>query len=326
MLEAETPINFTRIQYIDISQISPNENNPREPIQDESILDLMESIEEVGGVLVPLVVYERKKDDYLLIDGERRWRASKNLALKDKKYSKVPVNIIEKDLTPEAMIRLMFNIHMARKNWSKGAIAEVIGNILEKNPEMSSRELANKYKIDLEYITYTKAFIKMPKDMREKALIKEIDEYYLIYISSGLSAVQSTYPEIIEEYKWDYLAHRLYEKVEKGYVSKTRDFELIGKTIRNCIKYDAKDIYKSKFTRMIKELNYTPHQAAIDTNYDLGSIIEVIFISNCQEFIKFINGTKKSFEISRKKLSPKLIEILKDLRNIINEILKLGDN
>ena len=65
-----------RIQKISVSRIVPNPDQPRTHFDDEALQQLAASITQYG-VLQPLVVTPgTKSGDYIIIAGERRWRAS----------------------------------------------------------------------------------------------------------------------------------------------------------------------------------------------------------------------------------------------------------
>ena len=72
--------NLEGIKYIPISNIIPNENQPRKNFKEEQLKELAFSIEK-NGVLQPIIVRSVKNQQnmYEIIAGERRWRAA-NLA------------------------------------------------------------------------------------------------------------------------------------------------------------------------------------------------------------------------------------------------------
>lgn len=98
------------IVFVDINKVEPNREQPRKNFNEDALLELSESIKQ-RGVLEPLIVND-EKDYYLIIAGERRWRAAKQAGLKEvpviiKHYSKqeiVEVSLIEniqrEDLNP----------------------------------------------------------------------------------------------------------------------------------------------------------------------------------------------------------------------------------
>lgn len=70
-----------RIQLVPIEQIVPSPLQPRKVFKDEQLQELVESIRE-RGIVQPLIC--RKQDAHFeLIAGERRWRASQIVALKE---------------------------------------------------------------------------------------------------------------------------------------------------------------------------------------------------------------------------------------------------
>jgi len=64
-----------------IKKIIPNKNQPRQSFDDEKMRDLKQSIQK-NGVLQPITVKELSDEKYMIIAGERRYRASKSLGLK----------------------------------------------------------------------------------------------------------------------------------------------------------------------------------------------------------------------------------------------------
>lgn len=84
-----------------ITKIEPNREQPRKNFEEDSLLELAESIKQFG-IIQPLIVQE-KNGLYEIIAGERRWRAAKLAGLKEvpvivKKYSEqeiVEISLIE---------------------------------------------------------------------------------------------------------------------------------------------------------------------------------------------------------------------------------------
>jgi ParB family chromosome partitioning protein len=64
-----------RIQKIDIKKIKPNKDQPRKYFDEDAITQLSLSIKQ-HGVLQPLIVSPGNNDEYIIIAGERRYRAA----------------------------------------------------------------------------------------------------------------------------------------------------------------------------------------------------------------------------------------------------------
>jgi len=67
--------NNTGIQKINISQIIPNPSQPRKKFKDEDLKELSSSIKN-QGLIQPIIVKLTTDNQYQIIAGERRWRAS----------------------------------------------------------------------------------------------------------------------------------------------------------------------------------------------------------------------------------------------------------
>lgn len=77
----EEKINDEKIQILSIDKIYPNPNQPRKYFEESSMSDLANSIK-AHGIIQPLIVSENEKG-YMIIAGERRWRAAKSIDLKE---------------------------------------------------------------------------------------------------------------------------------------------------------------------------------------------------------------------------------------------------
>jgi len=93
-----------------LSEIIPDKHQPRKYFQVEKMASLKDSIKK-HGIIQPLVV-QRDKNGYLLIDGERRYRAASDLKLKE-----VPVVIVIAKGDFERMVE-QFHIQEQHESWS----------------------------------------------------------------------------------------------------------------------------------------------------------------------------------------------------------------
>ncbi|HJM83511.1 MAG TPA: ParB/RepB/Spo0J family partition protein [Nitrospinota bacterium] len=70
-----------RIESIAVDEIRPNRDQPRTVFDQDSLLELSNSIKE-RGVIQPIIV-TKKRQGYELVAGERRWRSVKLLGIKE---------------------------------------------------------------------------------------------------------------------------------------------------------------------------------------------------------------------------------------------------
>lgn len=119
---------------VKINQIEPNRNQPRTNFDEDALQELADSIRQYG-VIQPIVV--NKKDDYYeIIAGERRWRASKLVGLKE-----VPVIIKEFSAQEVMEVALIENIQREDLNPIEEALAY---QRLIKDYNLKQDEIADK--------------------------------------------------------------------------------------------------------------------------------------------------------------------------------------
>ena len=80
-----------QVPLIPINQIRPNPHQPRKTFNQESLEDLAASIRE-HGIIQPLIVISDGPNQYTLIAGERRLRASKIAGLKESAIVRTALN------------------------------------------------------------------------------------------------------------------------------------------------------------------------------------------------------------------------------------------
>lgn len=108
--------NNDSIITIPINLIKPNEEQPRKNFDNDKIAQLAESIKE-HGIIQPLIL-KKDEDTYIIIAGERRWRAAKSIGLKE--VPAVIMNLSDKDVLEVSLIE---NIQREDLNPIEEAIA-----------------------------------------------------------------------------------------------------------------------------------------------------------------------------------------------------------
>ncbi len=110
-LERSQPLSDgSYLELIPVGQIRPNPKQPRTVFDEEALDELVESVKEVG-VLQPIVVRKVGDEQFELIMGERRWRASTQAGLET-------VPAIVRGTEDEDLLRdaLLENLHRAQLN------------------------------------------------------------------------------------------------------------------------------------------------------------------------------------------------------------------
>ena len=98
----------TRIETLPLREIEPDPGQPRKTFDDGTLAELSASIAE-HGLLQPISVRPKPSGGYLIVAGERRWRASRMAGL-----TEVPV--IVKDVTDEQAMELALVENLQRED------------------------------------------------------------------------------------------------------------------------------------------------------------------------------------------------------------------
>lgn len=151
---------------IDINLIQPNINQPRKFFDDDNIQDLSQSIKN-HGIIQPLIVSE-VDGKYLIVAGERRFRASKLLGFK-----KLPCIVVEKSNQEIIEISLIENIQ--REDLNPIEEAKAFKNLLN-NFNISQEDLSKRLSISRSAISNKIRLLKLCNVVQEYVLNEEISE------------------------------------------------------------------------------------------------------------------------------------------------------
>ena len=95
----ETPIDSPD-KMVNISKVEPNPDQPRKSFAEDELEELADSIKKIG-IFQPILVQD-KGDHYMIVAGERRWRAALKAGLKE-------VPVIIKNYTEERVYCIAMN-------------------------------------------------------------------------------------------------------------------------------------------------------------------------------------------------------------------------
>jgi ParB/RepB/Spo0J family partition protein len=322
--KGERQIHVTDLKHVSIDDIEPNRANPREPRGRQDIQDLMESIREVG-VLVPLVVFRKKgtKSKFVLLEGERRLRACKQLykQTKDQRFSEVPVNILREPPDKLQNLLTMFNVHTKRKPWSRPAEAEALG-ILEK---LGGSRTSNTAKIALitglnpirveEDLTY----LKFPKDIRAQAYAGKLGKYNLILLGRNLKSIEDTFPTLMEKYGTEKISRTLIGKVTSRRIRRARDFNKLSSLAKVCILNKHEETYARAFDRLMNDQQFNIDDMEQFVTRELGFKVDEAFRINCKSFLDALtaHAEHRNFKVDVKTydLLTRIAEAIQGIRS-----------
>ncbi len=105
--KVDIPENATIVQRVDINRVEPDRTQPRFNFDEDALEELSLSIKQYG-VLQPLLV-KKDGDRFIIIAGERRWRASKLAGLKE-------IPVIENDGDAERILEISLIENIQRED------------------------------------------------------------------------------------------------------------------------------------------------------------------------------------------------------------------
>lgn len=151
---------------IDINLIKSNESQPRKSFDDEKIMELAESIKS-NGIIQPLIL-RKDKDEYIIVAGERRWRAAKYIGIKE--IPSVIMDLTEKQILE---ISLIENIQREDLNSIEEAIAY---KKLISDFDLTQEQLSKRIGKSRVAITNTMRLLNLSEDVQQYIIEGVISE------------------------------------------------------------------------------------------------------------------------------------------------------
>ena len=179
-----------KIVELDLERVMPNPDQPRKHFDEDQMTDLVESIRE-HGVLQPIIVAP-KGDEYLIVAGERRWRAAKRVGL-------ATIPAIVKVLTDDQIFELALIENIQRANLNP--IEEARGY----------KQLAERFGYSAELIA--KRMGKSRPQVANTMRLLSLPEEVLAFVEEEKLSVSHVRPLLaLNDAKWQIeFAHEIYQ-------------------------------------------------------------------------------------------------------------------
>lgn len=314
MTEKESLVESIGLRQIDPKSLEKNPENPRVIFAEEDLAILRESIKE-SGILVPLLVYKRKRDGkFVILDGERRWICALQLKLEI-----VPANVIAEP-SQITNILTMFNIHNVRTQWEPMPTAlkmEVLIRLLKiKNPRISEnlRKLAQLTGMSQTGVEHSLRLLSYPKRYQDLILTGDEEERvkadFFIEVYPVLNLIEKNIPEISAKYSRDKLTDKLLMKYRSGVISSARQFRQLGDIIRATKKGLPREDVIPQIEALIEEPKITVMDTYIEASkpfYELRRLESITY-----EFKHYLS-----------KIDPKSLAENEELFQMLNNVLHL---
>jgi len=151
---------------VPVTAIRPNPHQPRVQIRDQDLVELAASIE-AHGVIQPLIV-AREEEGYVLVAGERRWRAARMAGLPT-------VPVIVKDVAPQEMLELALVENLQREDLNPLEEAQAYRQLIE-GFGLTHEEVARRVGKSRVAVSNTLRLLKAARPVQEALLEGKISE------------------------------------------------------------------------------------------------------------------------------------------------------
>jgi ParB family chromosome partitioning protein len=278
-----------KVQDISLDELIPSEFNPRARFNEEEEEELIDSILS-KGILNPIIVYyDDSKGKYVIIDGERRYRACKKINVKQ-----IPARVLLKKPGLLESLSLMFHVHNVREDWTEFAISMTIRQIVDemgKNiqnltpydlKEISQMTSLSRYKINkyLQFQDYPDSIIqKFLKYEIEGRVDEDLpDPDILLEMHKPIRVMKEIMPSIIDDIGIDRMIDVCIEKKKDGIITTNKQFRLLSKSLTAAKnrKLDAHDL-EIQLRKFFSVTNFTAenlYHSTSETFYNYQSVIK----------------------------------------------------
>ena len=156
----ETTADDAAASTLPLREIEPDPAQPRKKFDDDALNQLADSITE-NGLLQPIAVRPKKLGTgYIIIAGERRWRAARLAGLDE-------VPVIIKDVSDEQAAALALIENLQREDLNPIEVAEGCHQLIEKYG-LTQETAAKKLGKSRSAVTNSLRLLALPEDVRRK--------------------------------------------------------------------------------------------------------------------------------------------------------------
>src|SRR5512135_2627369 len=157
-------VSRTREKVIEISidRIGRDPSQPREEFDEQGLTRLAESLKSKGQLQPIRVRWDDSRELYVLICGERRWRAARMAGMPT-----MTAVIHEEPLEPGEMLALQLIENCIREDLRPVEQAKAFKNLMERNG-WSASELGRQLNLTPSLITRALALLDMPADIQDQ--------------------------------------------------------------------------------------------------------------------------------------------------------------
>ncbi len=156
--DSESDTSQEPVRVVKISEVEPNKHQPRKEFDTQSLEQLADSIRQYG-LLQPLLVVKRSDNVYMIVAGERRWRACRMAGIDE-------IPVIIKDASESMIMELSLIENLQREDLNP--VEEALGyKELAEKYSFTQEEIATKVGKSRSAVTNSMRILNLPKSVLE---------------------------------------------------------------------------------------------------------------------------------------------------------------
>jgi len=271
---------MAKIVMVPIKKIVPDVNQPRKVFDVKELESLKTSIQK-EGVRMPLILESNfDGNKFLILDGERRYRASLAAEL-----AEIPSIIETGPLTLERRAQIRFNVQEQHSNWNDVDKAKAIFDY-KRSTGQTIQEIADKLNLHLPKVHAYLSISELSEKAQTMIAENNVQFSYLTY----LARIVKSYLTLSQKFTREEIEEKMIEKIVKGVFKTIPDIQNFSKTLQTpddlgikmaflenpeatlyeyleSLKLDSRD-FEEKIKKLLSNLNFELKRAK-DKSYRL---------------------------------------------------------
>lgn len=245
----------TGVSVLSVGDIEINKNQPRKNFDAEAISELAASIK-IHGVIQPLIVRPTGDGFYVIVAGERRYRAAKEAGL-----TEVPVIITELTSAEAAEVALIENIQ--RTDLNPVEVAEAYKTLVD-DFSLTQQQLADRLGKPRSSIANALRLLDLPEAVKK-------------YVADG--RLSDGHAKVLAGLQDEKLIKQAADTVVKLDMS-VRETEALVKKLKAPVKVKVKDSLKESYDAALSERMFSILGRRVTVNKGRKHTLEIAYTDN----------------------------------------------
>ncbi len=228
------------VQMVSITKVEPNRDQPRKVFDKKALQELSDSLKQYG--MIEPIIAQKKKNQYEIIAGERRWRAAMEAGLKE-------VPIIVKNYTKQEILEISLIENIQREDLNPIEEAIAFKKLMDEF-DLTQEQVAEKVSKSRVAIANGLRLLKLPEELQQKVISGELSSGHARALLS--LSDEKAQMEVAEKVIKNNLTVRDVEKLVKDYgQKKEKDKPVIDERLLNVYR-DIEEKLKGKLNTKVK--------------------------------------------------------------------------